>query len=79
MEDGYRKMGIASELLDILYDEALERGVTSINLEVRQSNIPAISLYEQEGFEAVGKRPGFYRNPSEDAVLYIKQLRSMEC
>ena len=69
-----RRMGIAEELLDIAYDMAYERGVTSINLEVRESNIPAISLYENEGFEKVGKRPGFYSNPKEDALLYIKQL-----
>ena len=70
----YREMGIATELLDIAYEMALDRGVTSINLEVRESNIPAISLYEQEGFEQVGKRKGFYRNPDEDALIYVKTL-----
>ena len=74
VEEDFREMGIATELLDILYEQALERGVTSINLEVRESNEAAISLYEKEGFERVGKRPDFYRNPSEDAVLYIKKL-----
>ena len=70
----YREIGIATELLDIAYGMASDRGVTSINLEVRESNIPAISLYEQEGFERVGKRPGFYRNPDEDALIYVKTL-----
>lgn len=74
VEEDCRNMGIASELLDILYGEALDRGVTSINLEVRKSNKPAISLYEGEGFKAVGQRPRFYRNPEEDAILYIKEL-----
>ena len=74
VEEGYREMGIASQLLDILYEQALDRGVVSINLEVRESNEAAISLYEKEGFEAVGKRPGFYRNPVEDALLYIKKI-----
>ena len=74
VDEDCREMGIASELLDITYEMAAERGVSSINLEVRESNIPAISLYEKEGFEKVGKRPSFYRNPTEDALLYIKQL-----
>ena len=70
----YRGMGIATELLDIAYQMASDRGVASINLEVRESNVAAISLYEQEGFEQVGKRPGFYRNPDEDALIYVKTL-----
>ena len=71
----YRQMGIATELLDILYELAAQRGVASINLEVRESNLPAIRFYEKEGFERTGKRPGFYRNPTEDALLYIRQLQ----
>ena len=71
----YRQMGIATELLDIVYELAGRRGVTSINLEVRESNEPAIRFYEKERFERTGKRPGFYRNPTEDALLYIKALQ----
>ncbi len=74
VEEDCREMGIATELLDIAYEMALERGVTSINLEVRESNEPAITMYEKEGFVKVGKRPNFYRNPTEDALLYIKQI-----
>ena len=69
-----RQMGIATELLDIAYEMAAQRGVTSINLEVRESNLPAVRFYEKEGFVKTGKRPNFYRNPAEDALLYIKQL-----
>lgn len=70
----YREMGIARELLDIGYGLASGRGVASINLEVRKSNEPAIRLYESEGFTCVGTRKNFYRNPTEDALLYIKNL-----
>lgn len=70
----YREMGVASELLDICYEMAADRGVASINLEVRESNEPAIRLYEKEGFQVTGKRPRFYRDPAEDALLYIKKL-----
>lgn len=71
-----RQMGIATELLDIAYDMAAQRGVTSINLEVRESNLPAVRFYEKEGFVKTGKRPNFYRNPAEDALLYIKYLEN---
>lgn len=70
----YRKMGIASQLLDIAYEEAVARGVTSINLEVRQSNTPAIKLYEKENFEQIGERKNFYSKPTEDAILFLKKL-----
>lgn len=74
VHEDYRRMGIAAELLDICYELARKRGVASINLEVRPSNAGAIQLYEGEGFSQVGRRPSFYRNPTEDALLYIKQL-----
>ena len=70
----YRQMGIATELLDIAYEMAAGRGVASINLEVRESNHPAIRFYEKEGFVLTGRRPRFYRDPAEDALLYIRQL-----
>ena len=42
-------------------------------LEVRQSNAPAIALYEQLGFEQVGLRPNYYRNPKENALILRKE------
>lgn len=69
-----REMGIATELLDIAYEKAAERGVASIHLEVRESNEAAIALYEKEGFAQIGRRKGFYSKPAEDAILYLKEL-----
>ena len=40
-----------------------------ITLEVRASNVAAISLYKKMGFEYVGTRKNYYRNPTEDALL----------
>lgn len=67
--DGYRRMGIAGELLKQIFKLASEKGVISIFLEVRQSNIPAQALYNSVGFEAVGIRKNFYEKPSEDAII----------
>ena len=48
-------------------------GVSSLTLEVRASNYPAISLYEKLGFIQVGRRPGYYRSPREDALILQKE------
>lgn len=51
-----------------------EDGATFCFLEVRASNAPAIALYEGLGFEKIGTRKGFYRNPTEDAVTYKLEM-----
>ena len=42
-------------------------------LEVRVSNDPAIALYEKLGFQQVGRRKNYYRNPKEDALILRKE------
>ena len=46
-----------------------ETGAESIFLEVRQSNVPALSLYKKLGFEELGIRKNFYEHPVEDAII----------
>ena len=70
----YRRRGIARELVTGLADALAEKGVKSLALEVRQSNAPAIALYEQLGFQQVGLRPNYYRNPRENALIMRKEL-----
>ena len=65
----FRRRGIGAELLEFLKEEAKERGIDSLYLEVRRSNNAARSLYEKSGFKIIGERKGFYKNPKEDAVL----------
>lgn len=69
-----RKKGVASLLMEALVDEAQKRNLQFVTLEVRQSNTPAISLYRKFGFEEVGKRPKYYKDPSEDALLMTRNL-----
>lgn len=69
----YRKQGIAESLIGKLIDALKARRVCSLALEVRVSNMPAISLYQKLGFEQVGKRPNYYRNPREDALILRKE------
>ena len=65
-----RRRGIGRALTEIAAQHARKRGCCAIYLEVRESNIPAVKLYESCGFEPCGMRPGFYQNPDEDAKLY---------
>ena len=69
----YRRRGIAGELVTHLIAQLAENNVHSLALEVRASNLPAISLYEKLGFTQVGRRPNYYRNPKEDALILKKE------
>lgn len=69
----YRRNGVGSQLVAHLVELLSLAGANSLTLEVRQSNQPAISLYEKHGFYQVGMRPNYYRNPKENAILLRKE------
>lgn len=69
----YRRQNIGRTLVLALCDALREKGVRFLMLEVRKSNAPAIALYEQLGFQQVGLRPNYYRNPKEDALILRKE------
>ena len=65
-----RGQGIATALLqEILQIGTQQRGIRAYTLEVRQSNVAAIALYEKAGFVSEGIRPNFYDKPKEHAVI----------
>lgn len=68
----FRRQGIAEALVNGLWAQLVQAGNTSLTLEVRASNAPAIALYEKLGFVQVGRRPNYYRNPREDALILRK-------
>ena len=69
----YRRKGIAQELVERLVAQLREKDVYSLTLEVRASNEPAKALYSKLGFAPVGRRPNYYRNPKEDALILRKE------
>ena len=69
----YRRQGIGEKLVSVLITALAQQSVSSLTLEVRASNAPAISLYEKLGFVQVGRRPNYYRNPKEDALILRKE------
>jgi len=66
----HRKQGVAKKLLC----RFLEREKI-LFLEVRSKNLPARSLYESLGFAVTGVRKNYYKDPSDDAVLYISKTK----
>ena len=70
----FRRQGIARRLTDRLLEIAEEHVLSVMFLEVRESNTAAIALYESLGFDTVGHRQSYYRNPQENALLMTKIL-----
>ena len=67
-----RRRGIGRALIDALIEQA---GVdANITLEVRVSNAPAIALYEEYGFRAVGTRRRYYSDTGEDAIIMWRAI-----
>ena len=73
VDPSYRRQGIARRLVENLVAVLKENGNYQLTLEVRESNTPAISLYENLGFLQVGKRPKYYTKPTEDALILRKE------
>lgn len=69
----FRRKGVAKSLLISLF-ESLSGESDALFLEVRESNTAARALYSLLGFTETGIRRGYYKNPSENAVLYKKDL-----
>ena len=72
VDPALRRAGIASALLNAMEAEAKARQLAFLSLEVRAGNAPAIALYTRFGFETIGKRPGYYLLPKEDALIMTK-------
>ncbi len=70
----FRGKGVAKALLSALMRHCEQLYCSFVTLEVRQSNVGAISLYKKFGFKKEGTRRGFYDDPKEDADIYTKKF-----
>jgi ribosomal-protein-alanine acetyltransferase len=66
--EGQRR-GVGGQLLKALAEELRTEQVTVLMLEVRASNREARGFYRAQGFQEIGRRPRYYADPEEDAVL----------
>ena len=74
----FRRRGIATTLLERLFEVTATDSRRGYTLEVRVSNLHAIRLYEQLGFEARGIRRGYYTDNREDALIMWREPASSE-
>lgn len=70
----WRRRGLGGRLLAALLAEGRERGCRLATLEVRAGNQAAIALYRAFGLVEAGRRPGYYPDNGEDALILSRQL-----
>ena len=69
-----RKQGVGKKMMNALIEEAKKLGISTLFLEVRESNAAARTLYKSLGFAEDGIRKNFYEQPVEHAILMSKAL-----
>ena len=75
----HRRRGVARRLVRAALAEAGQRGAISATLEVRVGNRAAQALYRDFGFKIVGRRPNYYQDNGEDALLMtLGNIKEME-
>ena len=65
----HRRQGLATFLLREVMADAARDGARRATLEVRESNAAALELYARMGFRVTARRPAYYTNPVEDALI----------
>ena len=80
VDSNYQQLGYGERLLDEILMRARRAEVNEVFLEVRPSNVSAISLYEKKGFRQIAYRPAYYqaRKGREDAAVYSKILKPFD-
>jgi [ribosomal protein S18]-alanine N-acetyltransferase len=73
-----RRQGVASALLQRLLELTKDDALRGYTLEVRVSNVGAISLYERFGFVPKGLRRGYYTDNREDALIMWRDAGAEE-
>lgn len=74
VESKYRRLGVGNKILEGLIEASRDTEVMSMTLEVRESNIAAQNLYKKYGFVDYGKRPNYYSDDNEDAIIMWKKF-----
>ncbi|HET6629940.1 MAG TPA: ribosomal protein S18-alanine N-acetyltransferase [Woeseiaceae bacterium] len=77
VDPDYRNQGFGDRLLDRILERARQSGVEEVFLEVRPSNVNALSLYRKKGFRQVGTRRAYYQAQGgrEDAEVLSLVLK----
>lgn len=76
VKTNYQRQGYGQHLLQHMMAEIEQKNVAIAYLEVRNTNTPAITLYQKTGFKKIGERKNYYLSPkgTEDAWVFAKIL-----
>lgn len=74
IDGDFRGRHIGQLLMEDMIERLVRDGNAELTLEVRPSNVAAISLYEKLGFETIGRRAAYYLDNGEDALIMRKEL-----
>jgi ribosomal-protein-alanine N-acetyltransferase len=67
-------LGLGSALMEVLCARGRSIGCRNLHLEVREGNVRALEFYQRWGFAKAGRRPKYYRDNAEAALLLVKPL-----
>ena len=70
----YRRQGIAGILITAALRYLADHKAATCFLEVRQNNRAALNLYRQFGFQQIGIRKSYYTSPSDNAIIFRKDI-----
>jgi len=74
VERAHWRRGVGRRLLEAAFEFARARGARRAFLEVRESNARAIAFYHRQGFALTARRPRYYSDPVEDALVLSRRL-----
>ena len=79
IDSEYQRRGLGRYLLRHLIKKSRQTDIEMVMLEVRRSNVPALQLYQSEGFHELGVRKAYYpaKDGREDAIILAKYLGNL--
>lgn len=76
LRKSFQNRGIGQKIFDKIISDLIEKDISEVWLEVRQSNIKAVNFYKKNGFLKHSVRKNYYKNPSEDALIMKLLLKN---
>ena len=74
IDDSFKRKGIATILFNEAKKELIDKGVTSIYLEVSSTNISAIEFYKKLGFLTESVRKSYYNNGDDALIMWLRDI-----
>ena len=76
LNKAYQRQGLASMMIDYMFQDAQSSHIEFIYLEVEMDNLPALNLYKKYGFEAIHQRKNYY-GQGQDAIVMRKEMSNV--